>query len=248
MSRCRSPLPLLVLALLVVSCRSPRKALELDCLKADRYLAKAVWLCPDVLRRDSASITVRLPGDSLTTVLEYTDPIVPDLLKNCEDFAAAVAMENAYLRDSINAARTVQDLPPALVPRHGSAPNADKGTPTPLRIPPKARAPLERIRAEACAFEPYEERQGRIILKVSPGPYGRPVITARIKEDSILVKAPCPPHVVRPPQRSGWQVLLDDMLTSVKFLGVAVGLLLLLVVMGPKPIRWFVNLVRGRWK
>ncbi|HRH68783.1 MAG TPA: hypothetical protein PLB89_04680 [Flavobacteriales bacterium] len=227
MSRSRTHIPSMVAAvLLLAACSSPRKVSERACNKAEKYIAKAVWLCPDVLSRDSASVTIRIPGDSMAVKLHYPDPIVDSLLKACADFAAAVSFENERLKDSL-AEATIAAVPPEIPAFAGMTPRHGAGVP----------AAIEKIREEVCAFEPFEQRHGLIIVKVSPGPDGVPVISVRTKEETITQKAPCPPLVTPPPPKPWWMHVLDTIETSsLRILAIVALIAILLVLWRSKGI------------
>lgn len=164
-----------LVALMTVACSQPRKAGDRACRKADRHLARAVWLCPDILTRDSATVTFTLPGDSVATTLRYTDPLVDSLLAACEQFAAVLLAERRLLGDIDT---TVHRSPIVVHP---------------------ARAPaVAAIQRVACAFEPYTETVGLCTITVRPGANG-PLLTVVQEPYTQTQRTPCPPQVQRPP-------------------------------------------------
>ena len=75
-------MPILIMCMaLLAACSSPRKA----CRKADRHISRAVWLCPDVLQRDSVRVQVVVPGDSAIGELSYSQHEVDSLLAACAE-------------------------------------------------------------------------------------------------------------------------------------------------------------------
>lgn len=132
MTRCT---PILFMCVALISaCSSPRKA----CRKADKHIARAVWLCPDVLGRDSATVTI--PPDSVTFQAERPKAAVDSLLAACRTLNAALM-----------AAR--RDFP---VPQREQAPHDQQ-------VVAHAVAKLQQV---ACDWQPFTERFGRITVQV----------------------------------------------------------------------------------
>lgn len=132
MTRCT---PILIMCVaLITACSSPRKA----CRKADRYIARAVWLCPDVLGRDS--VTVITPPDSATFQAERPKADVDSLLAVCRTLNAALM-----------AAR--KDFP---VTTREQAPHNQ----------PTVAHAVAKLQQVACDWQPFTERFGRITVQV----------------------------------------------------------------------------------
>lgn len=81
----------LIVALLVASCASPRKAQQRDERKAAKYLAKAVWLDPSILKTGD-STTFTIPADSATFTAKPSEVNVDSLLAACEELNAALSV------------------------------------------------------------------------------------------------------------------------------------------------------------
>lgn len=132
MTRCT---PILIMCVaLITACSSPRKA----CRKADRYIARAVWLCPDVLGRDS--VTVITPPDSATFQAERPKADVDSLLAVCRTLNAALM-----------AAR--KDFP---VTTREQAPHNQ----------PTVAHAVAQLQRAACDWKPFTEHFGRISIEV----------------------------------------------------------------------------------
>lgn len=132
MTRCT---PILIMCVaLITACSSPRKA----CRKADRYIARAVWLCPDVLARDSATVTSQPDSATFTAAPSQAD--MDSLLAACRTLNAALM-----------AART--DFPvqkqAAALPRANAVAHA-----------------VAQLQRAACDWKPFTEHFGRISIEV----------------------------------------------------------------------------------
>ena len=104
---------LLVSVALLASCAQPRKAAQRRCSKADRHIAKAVWLCPDALARDSA--TVQLPPTSTELRLALVDSVTMDsVLAACNRIRMALEAELEHTKDSSNNTPGVASVPAAV--------------------------------------------------------------------------------------------------------------------------------------
>lgn len=180
MSRSLTTICLVGLVALIAACSSPRKASERACRKADKHLARAVWLCPDALKHDSATVTFSLPGDSADVTVPFTDPLVDSLLLACQQYAEAVATDRALLERTLdNDSLTIAQLE--------------------LRVAALQRAnATASVRRSACAFTAFEQTIGLCTVRVRPGPQG-PMLTVVQAPLDTAVTAPCPPQVTRPP-------------------------------------------------
>jgi hypothetical protein len=187
MSRSHSAICYFALAVLMLaSCVSPRKAKQRDCNTADRLIARAIAKCPGVLKPDSTKVPFHLPGDSAQADARYTDPEIDSLLAACEQFAAALASERElYLALELERAAA------------GQAGKQVPGLPTTLPTPQRTKA-IDRIREEACAFEPITASTMLCEAVVVPGHNGPLLQLEQLPLDSIL-KAQCPPQVAFAP-------------------------------------------------
>lgn len=190
MSRTLSPICLVGFAVLLLAACSSQRASERACRKADKHIAKAVWLCPDVLRHDSATVTFTLPGDSAATTAAFTDPIVDSLLKACEDFALAIVHERDSLANALIIHGTGQAEDGSRVNGFGVRPGVSPA--------PTVPAATARMREQLCYFEPIEANTDVCYARVRPGPNG-PLLTLEQKPYKAVATAPCPPQVGRPP-------------------------------------------------
>lgn len=226
---------LLVPVLLCASCRAPRKALERDRIKAERHLARAVWLYPDILRQRDTTVVVPVPRDSVRMVPAYSAARPDSLLRRCNELVAALAAENAALLTDQQDANEKGRKPGGLAGADAAAHNSLRRAST--------RA-VENLRNEACQWQAYEERQGLVMLMVSPGPDGRPIITARIKPDSVISqKVPCPPQVVVPVKNT-WQHVGDAVTSLIRSITFWILIAIILLAIGPAPWRKLLSLLR----
>lgn len=182
-----------VAALMLAACHLPRKASERACRKAERHLARAVWLCPDILRHDSASVTFTLPGDSTATTLSFTDPVVDSVMAACEQLREALAAERdlylaalALQTERLRTQNTIRDTVVASRPRMPD--------PTTVRLQEFSRQAIEKLREDVCAFEPFSFTAGICTCSVRPGKNG-PLITMTQAEVKKEATAPCPPQI-----------------------------------------------------
>lgn len=180
----RQWIPLFCLAALS-ACFQPRKAEERGCRRAERLMARAVFKCPKLLQADTATRTVSLvlPGDSLTTTLGFTDPVLDSLAAACAQFAEALAAERDLYQVALRAAhdslRAAQAVPPP-------------GT------SPAVQAAIVRTRLQACTFQPFTYVHDRATVLVRPGPDGLPQLTVHVSElQEQLDCPPCPPQVTQ---------------------------------------------------
>ncbi len=163
-------------ALMLVACSSPRKASERACAKAERYRAKAVWLCPQMLDMDSATARYELPGDSAQQHAAYTQADVDSILTACLQLREALDAER-----ELYAATMAQRSDSAAVP-----------PPAPTRPGAATRAALNTLRRQACDFEPLEAAAGICRARVTAGPGGPLLRLEQLPIDTAL-RAPCPP-------------------------------------------------------
>lgn len=189
------PFIAMCMALMFTSCFTPRKAELRRCGKADRLISKAVWLCPDVLSRDSA--TAYMPGDSVTVALSYRDSVeVDSILAACAQLRDALSAELERAR--MPAPRPKYEPPGAAPARVAPSPGVNKA--------------VAQVRAKACEWEPFTEVHGNMTIHLRPGPNG-PLVT--VVEAPQEVRVPCPPAIQRPPcptlmdrlQEAGWILL-----------------------------------------
>lgn len=174
-----------LVALMLAACSQPRKAVERRCNRADRHLARAVWLCPDILTRDSAQVTVSIAADSAASTTAWLTPEVDSLLNACADFALAVVHRNDSLKALILAGG-----------RQGSA--GIQGPATGFGSPAAAgQRAQERMREQLCQFDPIESETELCHARVRPGKNG-PLLTLEQKAFSRTATAPCPPQLQRP--------------------------------------------------
>lgn len=163
-------------ALVLVACSGPRKASERACLKADRHMAKAAWLCPKVLEADTTArtVTVELPGDTLQVAPKLAHSLdVDSILAACDQ-----------LREALAAERTLRELAP---------PSGGQPTPVVSRPPAVPRA-LSTLQDRACQWEPFEVNHELAVLRLRPGSDGRPLITVEVKPRVATGECPpCPP-------------------------------------------------------
>lgn len=111
----RPLIPILALAVLLTACGTPRKA----CRKADRHMAKAVFLCPKVLNARTDTVLVKLPGDTITIAVPWSEgPVNTDtLLAQCDSLRAAAEALALLSLDQNEAVRAELQRAKALV-RH----------------------------------------------------------------------------------------------------------------------------------
>lgn len=191
------PFIAMCMALMFTSCFTPRKAELRRCGKADRMISKAVWLCPDVLSRDSA--TAYMPGDSVTVALSYRDSVeVDSILAACAQLRDALAAELELARIGRPAPRPKYEAPGAAPLRDAPAPSVNQA--------------VAQLRKHSCEWEPFTLVQGRLTIHVKNAD-GVPLLT--VEEAPAEVRVPCPPAIQRPPcptlldrlQEAGWVLL-----------------------------------------
>lgn len=173
-------------ALMLAACSQPRKAVERRCNRADRHLARAVWLCPDILTRDSAQVTIAIAPDSAASTTAWRTPEVDSLLNACADFALSVVQRNDSLRALLLAGGR-QGVAGIKGPAPGLGPPAAAG----LRA-------QERLREQLCQFDAFEAETELCYARVRPGKDG-PLLTLEQKAYHRTATAPCPPQLQRPP-------------------------------------------------
>lgn len=163
MTRCTTILIMCVA--LLAACGSPRKA----CRKADRHIARAIWLCPDVLSRDSATATLLVPGDSTTGALTYTQHDLDSLLAACDS-----------LRGDVQHTDT---LPAQVVYVRNEKP----------------RAAVQRFRSRVCRPEPVHEDTDQYSVRIwMDSTSGEIRYLLTIWPQVVEQKVPCDPVVSRP--------------------------------------------------
>lgn len=161
MKRCTTILIMCVA--LLAACNTPRKA----CRKADRLIGRAVWLCPDVLSRDSATVVTK--PDSAKFQAEAG-------LVDVDSLLAACAALNSALMASQNA---IQPREPVSI------------TPLSIRNSKVIRA-VASIQHAACDWQPFTDHFGRITVEVK-NLGGTPLLT--VIDPGETTKVPCPPTV-----------------------------------------------------
>jgi hypothetical protein len=156
------PLAAIALLLLLCACGGPRKA----CRKAQQHMARAAWLCPQVLRPDTATTT--LPGDTATTPpMAYTAAQMDSVEAACQQLAEALAAERELYA-------ALYSTPPR--------------QPLPVNTPP-VQAALARIRTAACQYAPFHYQHELFTLRATGGE--TPGITVLV-HDRVL-RTECPP-------------------------------------------------------
>jgi hypothetical protein len=159
---------------------------ERRCNRADRHLARAVWLCPDILTRDSAQVTISMAPDSAASTTAWRTPQVDSLLNACADFALSVVQRNDSLQALLLAGGR-QALPST------KASALDPGAPGAA-----GQRAQERLREQLCWFDAFESETELCFARVRPGKDG-PLLTLEQKSFSRTASAPCPPQLTRPP-------------------------------------------------
>lgn len=181
-------------AMLMTSCFTPRKAEQRRCGKADRLMARAAWLCPDVLLLDSAR--VQLPADSATWRMAWADSV-----------------DHGALMSACDSLRAALD---ALKQTHpGEAPQ-ESGSPAHLQ--PRVQHAVQAVQRTACQWRAFTDTINGLVVGVRPAADGTPLLT--VEQLARTVHAPCPPAVQRPPcpgpldqlvdraEEAGWKLLL----------------------------------------
>ncbi|MCB0790875.1 MAG: hypothetical protein KDB97_03840, partial [Flavobacteriales bacterium] len=153
------------LAVVASSCSTPRKA----CRRAQRHIARAVWLCPEALQADTTTrtITVQLPADTITRTFGWSDADVDSILAGC-----------AQLREALQAER---DLAVLSGEHKGSGP------------------PVQAIRRAACAFQPFTLENDRVKVTIRQGQDRPLVTLEAKAWHQTMECPPCPPRVAQGP-------------------------------------------------
>lgn len=171
MSRSLATTSLMGLAvLLLMACSSPRKASERACRKAERHWARAVYLCPEMLRLDSAVFVS--PPDSLHVTAQPGTVDVDSLLAACEE------LNRALLSPRWEQLRPID-----------AAPVGEKPAP---KAKPSLPVAMKKIVGAACTWESFQEHLGRLTIVVK-NVDGRPALT--LIDPGETLKVPCPPAV-----------------------------------------------------
>lgn len=164
-------------ALMLAACTGPRKASERACRKAERHVAKAVWMCPAVLEVDTVvrTVDVVLPGDSVSVPVRLAHSLdVDSILAQCEHLREVIAAE----RDLYAAALGERQL--------------DRTQPV---AQPAVRRAVDALQRSACQWEPLTYEHALFTLTVSPGE-SQPLITVQVKDRVAQAPCPrCPPRV-----------------------------------------------------
>lgn len=201
----------LICLIAVSACGTPRKA----CRKAQKHIAKAVWLCPEALRADTSgrSVSVQLPGDTITDTLRWSDADVHAIMADCDQLREALASErDLYATVLINNERQVAQA------------KSDRND------------ALSKLRTSTCRFEPFTVSTGRTTVRIRPGS-GVPLVT--IEEHPVSRTVNCPPC---PPQVTLGEVHVNG--PTGKFYRIGFwSLLIFLIILallkyGPRIVRW----------
>lgn len=212
MSRTRTSATLFgMFALLLVACSGPRKATERACRKAEKHVARAVWLCPQVLEVDTAprTVDVAVPGDSAAVPVKLAHSLdVDSILAACEELQHLMALELEELRQVDSVAPAIAEAPRAA----------------------RKQAAVTRIQRTACQWEPQTYEHELFSLTVSPGETG-PLLMVRVKDRVVTADCPpCPPRVqvdrvVNKGVHPGWKTFgqwVIGLISLVVLLGIAV--------------------------
>lgn len=159
--------------LLLCACDAQKR----QCRKAHRHLARAVWLCPEVLRTDSTTFSITTPEDSATATLPLHAVDTDSLLAACDQLRQALAAERDLYRMAMATPRAV----------------------------PQAVQRLRRMTLPWAPFSLYTPDSSALV-RIRPGPEGRPLVTVVSRQRTITGKAPCPPQVTNTtpsPTRTG---------------------------------------------
>lgn len=163
-------------ALMLAACTGPRKASERACSKAERHVAKAVWMCPAVLEVDTAvrTVDVVLPGDSVTVPVRLAHSLdVDSILAQCEQLREVIAAE--------------RDLYAAALERQHERPGPTQA--------PAVRRAVDALQRSTCQWEPITYEHALFTLTVAPG-QSEPLITVQVKDRVAQAECPpCPPRV-----------------------------------------------------
>lgn len=161
MKRC---MPIIILCMAILSaCATPRKA----CRKADRLIARAVWKCPDVLQRDSATITI--PARRDTVAAQPPSPDLDSLLAACQALNAALAAARLHATEDAGIRSAIRPAAFTTIPQA-----------------------VQRVQQVACDWEGFTERVGRALITVK-NVNGTPVLV--VDDPGEVLKVPCPPVV-----------------------------------------------------
>lgn len=174
---------------------SQEKAADRKCARAERWLAKATFLCPALLQMsDSARLLVALEitGKDTSGTALWSDTL-GDMDVLCEELLARNEQLKRDLR-SLDSARIVDNehaigLADARVNNTRAA----------------GKRALSDARKKACDFEPIEVKDSLFTLFITPTDKG-PTWELRLKPRTVHanVAAPCPPRVSMEP------VVLDE--------------------------------------
>lgn len=170
-----SPNIALLMALMVLSaCAQPRKA----CRRAEKHIAKAIYLCPEALHPDTTTrtATLQVPAESLMSELRWSQADMDSVLAACDQVREALDQERAlYIA--------------------GVTTRSDKKSTPMTATTPRAASAVAALRRQACQFEPFTLQNDRVKVTVRPGT-DRPLITLEAKPWQQVVKCPpCPPQV-----------------------------------------------------
>lgn len=162
MMRC-TPILLLCVAL-TTACSTPRKA----CRKAERHMARAVWLCPDILHQDSVAMAIPATKDSLAAA--PASPDLDSLLEACRALNAVLEADR-HLRQEV-AYTTNTPARPLYTPAHG------------------VQLAVTKVQQAACNWQGFTQRVGRITITVR-NINGAPALM--VDDPGEVRKVPCPP-------------------------------------------------------
>jgi len=161
---------LLLLTLLLTACGAGRKVTR-DKAKAQKHLAKAVWLDPSILKATEQE--VELPGDSVVLPpVPYADVDLDSLVEACAEVNRTLQRERDQLAHQLMA------LP-------------GKGV-----VPPKApnqavQSAVHRLREQACRYAPFTYDHELFTITASGGSTPNVEVSVKPRKASV----PCPPQV-----------------------------------------------------
>ena len=98
----------LFLLVALAACSQPRKAAERGCRKANRHMAKAIMLCPDLLRTEARvdTVTVVVAGATDSGQTGYTAADMDSITAICNDMIVRKSDELAERERTIARMRT----------------------------------------------------------------------------------------------------------------------------------------------
>lgn len=185
-----------LLALMAMSCTGPRKALQRACAKAERHMAKAIYLCPDLLKPivQHDTVEVLVQGGSAEGATGYTQADMDSLSKLCSELVAYAQSRASSARRELEEERRTK--------------RTGKTTPD----------VVSRLRKSVCELEPVMHADSLITLKMwtEDGKlrYRYQILPRTAKavtthtSTQVAVQAPCPPEGVASWYRTWFWALL----------------------------------------